>query len=239
MKFSANASKKARGQYYAPMLTGLLTGLFIACSPLQAMYLYAIGSGSFKTGAISLAVFSLGTLPVLLGFGSLITIVSHKTTSKILKVSAVLVFVLGFIMINTGLSLTGNGYDIQSIWARVAGVGKGANIVNGVQQINMTIDGQYWQPKVFTLKKGIPVEWTINAERLPCQTQIYVNDYKLDIKLQTGINTIKFTPEKTGVVKWACWMGMISGNFIITDNGTATTEQLKSATPTCTGMCHE
>ncbi|MCX6722037.1 MAG: sulfite exporter TauE/SafE family protein [Candidatus Staskawiczbacteria bacterium] len=239
-KFSAEASKKAKGAYFAPMITGLLTGLFIACGPLQAMYLYAIGSGSFRVGAISLAVFGLGTLPVLIGFGSLVSVISHKTTSKILKVSAVLVFILGFIMINTGLALTGSSWDLQSIETRIFGAGSGtsANIVNGYQEINMTIDGNNWSPKVFVLKKGIPVKWNINAIKLPCATQIYVNDYNLDIKLKTGMNTIEFTPDKVGTIKWACWMGMISGNFVITDNGNATTEQINSATPTCTGMCH-
>jgi len=236
-KLSASASKKVRGAYFAPMITGLLTGLFIACGPLQAMYLYAIGSGSLKVGAISLAVFGLGTLPVLLGFGGLITVISHKTTRRILKISAILVFILGLIMINTGLTLTGSSYDFDSIKTRILGSNNNSTIVNGVQEISMTIDGTNWSPKVFVLKKDIPVKWTINAVKLPCATEIYVNDYELDIKLKTGVNVVEFTPNKTGTIKWACWMGMISGNFIITDNGKASQEQIDSAVPTCTGMC--
>jgi len=237
-RFSSNASRKANGPYLAPTATGFLTGLFIACGPLQAMYLYAIGSGSFKAGAISLAVFGIGTLPVLLGFGSLVTVISHKTTGRILKISAVLVLILGLIMINTGLALTGSSYDFESIKTRIVGSSNSSTFVNGVQEISMTIDGSNWNPKVFVLKKDIPVKWIINAVKLPCATEIYVNDYKLDIKLKTGVNTVEFTPDKTGTVKWACWMGMISGNFIVTDNGQATTEEINSATPTCTGMCH-
>jgi len=238
-KFSSKASQKSRGPYIGPLVTGLLTGLFIACGPLQAMYLYAIGSGSFKTGMISLAVFGLGTLPVLIGFGSLVTVISHKTTSRILKISAILVLILGLIMINNGLSLTGSSYDFQSIKTRIMGSTNNAAISNGVQEINMTIDGTNWNPKVFVLKKDIPVKWNINAIKLPCATEIYVNDYNLDIKLKTGNNVIEFTPNQTGTIKWACWMGMISGNFIVTDTGKASNEELKNATPTCTGMCHE
>jgi len=233
------AAKNPKGPYLGPLFTGLLTGLFIACGPLQAMYLYAIGSGSFKIGAISLAIFGLGTLPVLFIFGSLITVISHKTTSRILKISAIVVFVLGLIMINTGLALTGSSYDLQSIQSKITGSSNNSTIVNGVQEINMVIDGTNWNPKVFVLKKDIPVKWTIDAKKLPCATEIYVNDYKLDIKLKEGINVVNFTPDKLGTVKWACWMGMISGNFIVTDNGTATQEQINSAAPTCTGMCHD
>jgi len=236
--FSSNISEKASGQYLPPMITGLLTGLFIACGPLQAMYLYAVGTGSFIKGAISLAVFGLGTLPALIGFGSLASAVSHKTTGRILKISAILVLILGLIMINTGLALTGSSYDLGSIRTRIIGSNNNSAIVNGVQGISMTIDGANWSPKVFVLKNNVPVKWTINAVRLPCDTEIFVDDYKLDIKLKPGINVVEFTPGKTGVVKWACWMGMISGNFIVTDNGNASQEEINSAAPTCTGMCH-
>jgi len=237
-KFLAKAAnRKIKGPYIGPLITGLLTGLFIACGPLQAMYLYAIGSGSFKIGALSLAVFGLGTLPVLLGFGSLVTVISHKTTGKILKVSAILVLLLGLIMINTGLALTGSSYDLESLKIKLTGSENGSVILNGVQEIKMTINGTNWDPKVFVLKKGLPVKWTIEAIKLPCETEIYVNDYKLDIKLKTGTNIVEFTPDKIGTIKWACWMGMISGNFIVTENGQASDEQVKSTVPTCTGMC--
>jgi uncharacterized protein len=232
------ANKNVKGAYLGPLVTGLLTGLFIACGPLQAMYLYAIGSGSFKIGLTSLAVFGAGTLPVLLGFGSLVTVINHKTAGRILKISAVLVLLLGLIMINTGLALTGSSYDIGSFKSRLTGSDNNAIISNGVQEISMSINGTDWTPKVFVLKKGIPVKWTINAIKLPCATEIFVNNYKLDIKLKTGINTVEFTPDQTGTIKWACWMGMISGNFIVTDSGKATDDEMKSAVPTCTGMCH-
>ena len=171
-------------------------------------------------------------------FGSLITVISHKTTSRILKISAIVVFVLGLIMINTGLALTGSSYDLQSVRNKITGSNNNSIISNGVQEINMVINGTDWNPKVFVLKKDIPVKWTIDAKKLPCATEIYVNDYKLDIKLKEGINVVNFTPDKLGTVKWTCWMGMIAGNFIVTDNGEASQEQIDSAAPTCTGMCH-
>ncbi|MHB8903553.1 MAG: urease accessory protein UreH domain-containing protein [Patescibacteria group bacterium] len=233
----AVSTNRPQGPYIGPLVTGLLTGLFIACGPLQAMYLYAIGSGSFSKGALSLAVFGIGTLPVLLGFGSLVTFISHKTTAKILKISALLVLILGLIMINTGLALTGSSYDLGSLRSRLIGSNNNSIVTNGVQEIKMTINGTNWSPKVFVLKKGVPVKWTIEAIKLPCATEIYVDDYKLDIKLKTGTNVIEFTPDKAGTVKWACWMGMISGNFIVTDTGQASDNDIKAAAPTCVGMC--
>ncbi|PIN68462.1 hypothetical protein COV94_04540, partial [Candidatus Woesearchaeota archaeon CG11_big_fil_rev_8_21_14_0_20_57_5] len=64
----------------SPLVIGLLNGLMIACGPLQAMYILAAGTGSMVEGAKMLLVFGLGTLPVLLGFGFVTTIISRQAT---------------------------------------------------------------------------------------------------------------------------------------------------------------
>ena len=118
-KAATNASSKAKGPYKGPFITGLLNGLFIACGPLQAMYLYAAGTGNMLTGATSLAAFGLGTLPVMIGFGSLATVISHKTTKRILKISAIIVLALGLIMLNRGLTVLGSPYNYDSVKAKL------------------------------------------------------------------------------------------------------------------------
>jgi sulfite exporter TauE/SafE/copper chaperone CopZ len=114
-KATASASKHAKGPFKAPFITGMLSGLFIACGPLQAMYLYAMGTGSILSGTISLAAFGLGTLPVMIGFGSVATSISHKATRKILKISAIIVLVLGLIMLNRGLTVMGSPVSYDSV----------------------------------------------------------------------------------------------------------------------------
>jgi len=44
-------------------------------------------------------------------------------------------------------------------------------------------------------------------------------DYDLDVKLNKGMNVVEFVPDEAGTVRWSCWMGMIPGTFIITDDG--------------------
>ena len=63
-RWTAKTSHNAKGFYKAPFMTGLLSGLFIACGPLQAMYLYATGTGSFFNGAISLFAFGVSPLGI-------------------------------------------------------------------------------------------------------------------------------------------------------------------------------
>ena len=89
-----------------PFVVGLLNGL-MPCGPLQAMQLYALGTGSAIAGALSMLVFSVGTVPLMFGFGAISTLLSKKFTRSILRFSAVLVVVLGIIMMQRGFSLGG------------------------------------------------------------------------------------------------------------------------------------
>lgn len=228
-----NTSKHAKGPYKAPIITGLLSGLFIACGPLQAMYLYAMGTGNFFSGALSLAAFGLGTLPVMIIFGSITTSISHKTTNRILKFAAVLVLILGIIMLNRGLVVLGSPISYDAIMAKVINPETGNVImVDGYQEVNMDVTRYGWEPNSFVLQKGVPVKWNINVKELTgCNNEIIVRDYDIDIKLKKGMNVVEFTPDKKGTVRWSCWMGMIPGSFIVTDDGSASAQDVADAVP--------
>jgi len=238
-KISTNASSKAKGPYKGPFFTGLLNGLFIACGPLQAMYLYAAGTGNFFSGMTSLAAFGLGTLPIMLGFGSLTTVISHKTTARILKVSAIIVLILGIIMLNRGLVLAGSPVSFDSIKAGIIGGTAGNSVVqNGVQEVNMDVDASGYSPNSFVIKPNIPVKWNINVKQLTgCNSELVMNAYGIDVKLKQGLNVLEFTPTKTGTIPFSCGMGMLRGSFIVTETGTATQQQVAAATPKAGGSC--
>src|SRR3989339_534064 len=59
----------------SPLIIGLLTG-FMPCGPLQAVELYALGTGSVASGAISMGLYALGTIPLMFGFGAIISSLS-------------------------------------------------------------------------------------------------------------------------------------------------------------------
>jgi len=233
------AAKKHSGVYKGPFLTGLLSGLFIACGPLQAMYLYAAGTGSVFTGMTSLAAFGLGTLPVMMGFGSLATVISKNTTKKILKISAIIVLVLGIIMLNRGLTVLGSPITYDVIKEKIIGIeSSGAIMVDGYQEINMEVNRYGWEPASFILKKGIPVKWNIDVKELTgCNNEIVVRDYGIAVKLKKGLNIVEFTPDKAGTIRWSCWMGMIPGSFIVTETGTASEQEIAAADPGPAGSC--
>jgi uncharacterized protein len=204
-----------------PLIIGLLNGLMIACGPLQAVYIMAAGTGSMVEGAKLLFVFGLGTLPVMLGFGYFTSIISSKATNKILKISGAIVIILGLIMFNRGLALTGTGFDTTSLLTSVSassgGITENAAAVEGDYQVikmNVTKDG--WEPNKFVLKKGVPVKWVINGKELnSCNNAITVPKLGLNFDIKQGEQTIEFTPTEEGTIPWSCWMGMIQGTFIV------------------------
>jgi sulfite exporter TauE/SafE len=241
-RWTVKTTHEARGFYKAPFMTGILSGLFIACGPLQALYLYAAGIGSFWIGFFSLAAFGLGTLPVLIGFGSLTSVISKKATKRILKIAAILVLILGLIMLNRGLVVLGSDYSFDAIMETIGGgtiaSGGAAVLADGIQEINMEVNRYGWSPDSFVLKKGVPVRWNINVVELTgCNNEIIVRDYNIDAKLKAGLNVVEFTPTESGTIRWSCWMGMIPGSFVVTDSGVASDVEVQAAAPVGGGGC--
>lgn len=89
-----------------PFLVGILNG-FMPCGPLQSMWIVALASGSPLSGALSMLLFSLGTVPLMLGLGSIVAALGKKFTDKVMTAGAVLVVVLGLAMLSQGGSLNG------------------------------------------------------------------------------------------------------------------------------------
>ena len=102
--FRSFSMKFGRGK--SPLVVGLLNGL-MPCGPLQGMQIYALGTGSALVGAASMFFFSLGTAPLLIGLGSATSLIGGKLTAKMMKVSALVILALGFVMISRGFALSG------------------------------------------------------------------------------------------------------------------------------------
>ncbi|OOM75526.1 copper-exporting P-type ATPase A [Clostridium puniceum] len=220
------SSCKVKNKPKAPFLVGILNGL-MPCGPLQTMQLYALGTGSAISGAISMFLFSLGTVPLMLLFGAISGILSKGYTKQLLKFSGFLVIILGIIMGNRGFALAGIGVPnlntlAQSIsgseaQASTANVGK-PTIENGVQVIRMTADNKGYTPNAFYVEKNKPVKWIITGSQLnSCNNAVVVPSLNIQKTLKAGENIIEFTPEDKDI-NFSCWMGMIRGVIKVTDN---------------------
>lgn len=201
-------AKLIRGR--SSFFIGLLNGL-MPCGPLQSMQIYALSTGSFLTGALSMLLFSLGTVPLMFGFGFISGKLNTKYTQNMLTVSAVLIFVMGLSMLTNGLSLSG-----VSVPQTVSDQPKEAVISGDIQTVTTEVNYGSYEP--FSVKSGIPVEWTIivpEGKLNGCNGEIIVPSFDIDVKLHEGENLVTFTPQKAGAVPYTCWMGMIKSSIII------------------------
>lgn len=180
---------------------GLLNGL-MPCGPLQSMQIYALSSGSALKGALSMLLFSLGTVPLMLGLGLFSGRLNRKKAGTMLTVSALLIFVMGIHMTGNGLTLSGVSWASHPRRGTVVM----AEYVGDTQYVKTEID--YGAYEAFTVRKGIPVEWTIIVpkEKLNgCNGEIVVPDLDLSVKLHEGENVVFFTPNEVGTIPAVGW----------------------------------
>lgn len=227
-----------------PFAVGLLNGL-MPCGPLQAMWIVALASGSPIKGALSMLAFSLGTLPLMLGLGSAVSLLGKKFADQVMKVGAVIVVVMGLALMTQGGNLSG----LMPAWIIGSSASDSANALccggqgierfqdvgssaenepyqiidtdqssDGVQLINSTLEpGRY--PDI-TVKAGVPVKWTIDVPEGTlngCNAVMLIQDYGIQHQFNFGENVIEFTPTKSGMVRYSCWMGMVYGSINVVE----------------------
>lgn len=212
--------KKISGNHgkLGPFYVGLLNGL-MPCGPLQTMQIYALGTGNPLAGAGAMFFFSLGTVPLLFGFGAVSSLLSSKFNQRMLKISGALIIVLGLTMVSRGLSLSG-------IAAPLSGnAGSIAKIEGEVQVVTSKLESGRYYPIV--VQKGKPVRWIIQARAEDlngCNNPLTIPSLGITKELKPGENLIEFTPEQEGKIVYTCWMGMISSYIKVVPDLNAVSE---------------
>ncbi|MDR2493253.1 MAG: sulfite exporter TauE/SafE family protein [Coriobacteriales bacterium] len=222
-KFIARRVDAEKSKGRGPLVVGLLNGL-MPCGPLQAMQVYALSTGSPLVGALSMFLFSVGTVPLMFGLGALSTALGRRFTKKVMTIGAVLVVVLGLSMFTQGWSLTGITLPTPSLPAAPEQAAATAvKIEGGVQSVTSTLArGRY--PNI-TVQAGTPVRWVIDAPQGSingCNNRMLIREYGIEHTFKAGENVIEFTPSKTGVFRYSCWMGMIQGSISVVEPGAQT-----------------
>jgi sulfite exporter TauE/SafE/copper chaperone CopZ len=211
-----HALKGSRSPFYIGILNGLMP-----CGPLQAMQIYALSTGSLIRGAFSMFLFSIGTLPLMLAFGVLSSLLSKKFTHKMMTAGAILLLIMGIFLFNSGAALSGlslssgmgSRYETEAPRSD-----KVAVIKDGVQTVTTSLaSGRY---ESITVQKGIPVRWIIKADKSNingCNNSIIIPKLGITHDFVPGDNVIEFTPTESGMIPYSCWMGMIRSKIIVTD----------------------
>ncbi len=205
-----------RAKTKLPLLVGFLNG-FMPCGPLQSMWIVALASANPVEGSLSMFFFALGTLPLMMGLGSLVAWLGDKYTKVMMKAGGIVVAVLGIALISQGIALSGmkvNSTVAQS--AEVETSDSSAESDGDVQLIESTLElGTY--PNI-TVEANVPVRWIINVPEgtlTGCNRQMIIPEYGIKYAFDYGENVIEFTPTETGQFTYTCWMGMITGNIAV------------------------
>lgn len=199
------------------MLLGAMT-FFLPCGFTQAMQLYAVSTGSITGGALTMGLFALGTAPGLLSIGGLASVIKGKTAKRFFKFAGVVVIFLSLFNLSNGFTLA--GFDFSSAPAQTTTAKKDPNVklVNGVQVVKMKELAGGYSPNKFTITKGIPVRWEIDAQApYSCASSLVSAKLKIQKNLKEGLNVIEFTPKQTGKIPFSCSMGMYTGYFNVVD----------------------
>jgi sulfite exporter TauE/SafE/copper chaperone CopZ len=187
-------------------IIGLLNG-FMPCGPLQAMQLYALSTGSFVKGFLSMFLFSIGTVPLMLCIGIIFNLFKGKRRILLNKIASVLILVLSLVMLNRGFSTLGinNNNSLNNYSDYTLSV-----IYDDYQEVNTNLSyGSYGD---IIVQKGKKVKLIINVKQkylTGCNETVVIKEYGIKQKLEAGENVIEFIPDKEGTFSINCWMNMI------------------------------
>jgi uncharacterized protein len=211
----------------APFLLGGLT-FFLPCGFTQSMQILALTSGSFLSGGLILAIFSLGTLPVLLTIGITASWARNRKMIVFQKVAGMLVIVFAVFTFNSALALSGVKTNVIStkdsssksasnnISQKIDNQNQISNDQTNYQTVNMKITSSGFEPGVLKIKSGVPVKFVINGDQATgCTSQIIIPSLNISKNIRSGENIITFTPIQKGDLNFSCGMGMVRGKFIV------------------------
>ncbi|MBN2517542.1 MAG: sulfite exporter TauE/SafE family protein [Candidatus Altiarchaeota archaeon] len=203
----AKGSKGNRG----PFVLGLLNG-FVPCGMVYiVLFAYVPLLGSAVDGALAMAVFGIGTIPLMFLYGSAVAKLSSILSKNFLRYSGVLVLVLAVVMLNRGVVLANipvaptMNLTVQEQYQLLE--------TSEYQEMTMRIIGNDFVPNTFTVEAGKPVKWTIIGERVTgCSNEVIFPEFGIDVPVETGeTKEVFFTPAKPGKYQFSCWMAMIFG----------------------------
>lgn len=204
----------------APLILGGLS-FFLPCGFTQSMQIFALASGSFMTGALTLSLFSLGTMPFLLAVGITASWAKTKGRGVFQKVAGMLVVAFAFYTFSSGLAIkgiSGNIFSSQQEQPKTTGVkNKNETQANADEQlVEMHVTSRGFEPNVIKVKQGVLVHWVIKGDNITgCTNKIIIPSLDIEKPLKFGDNIVTFTPPKAGDLPFSCWMGMVRGKFVV------------------------
>ncbi len=212
-------SESKSGQVWAPILLGVLTVL-IPCGATQAIMTQAITTGNAWSGAVLLAVFVVGTMPMftILGMGFAKAIAASSRWLP--RVAGLVVLGLGLWNINSSAIVLGSPVYAQrvarSFYCTITFCP--VNLLPPVTQVNIQITGNGYRVDRPVLAAGKKITLHLeNINATGCQQAFTIPSLNVSKIVGMGKSAqVEFVaPDKPGILAYSCGMGMYPGEFTV------------------------
>ncbi len=206
-----------------PLFLGALT-VFIPCGVTQAMMAAALGTGSMAMGAALMLAFTLGTSPVFFVVAYLTTELGSRLEKFFMRFVAVVVLILGFVTMNSGLNLLGSPLSVQNLSRNLLPSNGGyatetdsAQSVAANEGLTLQVQNNGYFPR--TIKAAAGKDFTLNLitnKTYSCSRDFVIpalNFYQL--LPDTGTVQVSIpAQEKGSTLYFTCSMGMYTGRIV-------------------------
>ena len=82
-------------------------------------------------------------------------------------------------------------------------------------EITLSMKNYNYYPNTITVKKGIPVEITLDSSIRGCYRSFLIPSLGVSKRSSSPEDKITFTPQKTGTFRYQCGMGMGTGTIVV------------------------
>jgi len=220
--------KTAKGTDTAtPIFLGVLT-VFIPCGITQTMMATALGTGSVLMGAALMFAFTLGTSPVFFAIAYLTTELGAKLEKFFMRFVAVVLLILGFVTLDSGLNIIGSPYSIQNLtrtWFSPQPLVEAPLSQSSIEQsqptsedeITLYVQNQGYFPETLKAPAGKNLKLNLVTDAVySCALAFLIPD--LDFyQMLPPIGTVQVdipTQEAGSTLYFTCSMGMYTGQIV-------------------------
>jgi sulfite exporter TauE/SafE len=207
-----------RKDFFAPALLGAFT-VFIPCGTTQAIMALAITTGSPVMGALMLAAFVLGTMPVFFMIGYFTMRLGDFLKSRFMKVAAGALLLLALFNFNSVLALTGTPYTFSNMLNNIVctfSYCQNDLVGTPVLEQTITITPTGYTPNTFTVPRNSSVViHLVNDDTSGCLQAFTIPSLNLQkIVAPNSLETFAFnSPDEPGIITFMCSMGMYAGTI--------------------------
>jgi sulfite exporter TauE/SafE len=200
-----------------PLFLGALTVL-IPCGVTQAMMATALGTGSVAMGAALMFAFVLGTSPVFFIIAYLTTELGARLEKFFMHIVAVVVLILGFTTLNSGLNILGSPLSFQNLTRNLIPSNRFSDPAAAAEgEIFLSVNNDGYFPRSLSA----PADTAVTLNLVTNQTYSCARDFVIpslnvhQLLPDTGTMQVSIPAQSKGTTMFfTCSMGMYTGQII-------------------------